>query len=67
MIQLESFKPKITAVLLMEGFGVSLLVAAFNLTTNILAISMVYFICVLLTYEVSAAQLNPAITFALYL
>ena len=66
MIKLESLKPKIGAVVAVEGLGVALLVTAFNLTTEVLPIAMVYFICVLLTYEVSNAQLNPAVTMAMY-
>ena len=56
MFELESLpKRKLSAVLAVEMLGTSLLVTAFNITSNVLAISCVYFICVLLTFEVSGA------------
>jgi|LakMenEpi03Aug12_release.lakeMendotaPanAssembly.Ray.scaffolds.fasta_scaffold753999_1 hypothetical protein len=56
MFELESMpKRKLGSVLAVEMLGTSLLVAAFNITNDVLAISCVYFVCVLLTFEVSGA------------
>jgi len=68
MFELESLpKRKLASVMAYETVGTALLVAAFNMTNFVLPVSCVFFICVLLTYEVSGAQLNPAVTLAIWL
>ena len=55
---LESCKSRIGVVLASELLGVSLLVATFNLTGSIddvLTNSVMYFLCVLLTFKTSFA------------
>ena len=66
---IESFKPKLGVVLVSEFLGTALLVTTFNLLgqDNVLTNAVMYFLCVLITFQTSCAQLNPAITFALWL
>ena len=56
-------------VLISEFVGTSLLVVTFNLSgaNNVLLNAVMYFMCVILTFKTSFAQLNPAITFALWI
>ena len=69
MITLESLKDRIGIVMVSELLGTSLLVVTFSLTgpMDVLVNAIMYFLCVLLCYQTSCAQLNPAITFALYI
>lgn len=56
-------------MLVSELLGTSLLVVTFSLTIldDVLTNAVMYFLCVLLTFQTSFAQLNPAITLALYI
>ncbi len=64
---LESLNKRLGIAIACESLGTALLCATFDLTSSVLVNAAMFFLCVLLTYQMSYAQLNPAVTFALYL
>ncbi len=64
---LESLNKRMGIAIACEAIGTALLCATFDLSSSVIVNAAMYFLCVILTYQFSYAQLNPAITFALYL
>ena len=69
-MDLNKAKRKLGSVLLYEMMGTAILVACVNmmeLENRIAPIAFTYFSAVILTVKISGAQLNPALTWAVFL
>ena len=68
-MNLSKASKRLGSVLLFEAMGTSILIACANIVQNddIAPIAMAYFVAVILTVKITGAQLNPALTWAIYI
>ena len=64
---LESLNKRLGIAIACESLGTALLCATFDLSSSVIVNASMFFLCVILTYQFSYSQLNPATTLALYL